>query len=392
MHGFCDAPGNKTPGGDGSGLLQLAPAPSCHNYSLSALSGLEEGGNAGVNTPKLPPGSQCSVVTCVSPLASQEFSEVFADTPRLLAPRWSRRSGGGAAGKGAGGSSKRALASPGASALHAAEQNLSLDDLMQIFETTPVTNLSPVATDGVRRAAHDDEIARNRTPLTNLQLPLVGSSMSGVMDSASAVHSLSKNPKKRKSPTNAALSDQHQPGSTTPPSAVKCAPLEGKEGFAVQPSRKTKRSRKNKAPSSARSRRTAKRVRKSPPKICGASPEHENDVSGPADQERIAAAIQAVNAAYGDGAEKEEKLAAVTLRGVTARPSGKWQAQLYFSGKSRYLGVYGSKEQASLAYEIAREVLKADQPQKFPASAEDVDRNFALARKAAEAGVTEQYG
>ena len=68
------------------------------------------------------------------------------------------------------------------------------------------------------------------------------------------------------------------------------------------------------------------------------------------------------------------------------------QAQLYFSGKSRYLGVYGSKEQASLAYEIAREVLKADQPQKFPASAEDVDRNFALARKAAEAGVTEQYG
>jgi AP2 domain len=51
-------------------------------------------------------------------------------------------------------------------------------------------------------------------------------------------------------------------------------------------------------------------------------------------------------------------LAAAILRGVTMRPSGKWQAQLYFAGKSRYIGVFDSREKAALAYEIAREKLK----------------------------------
>lgn len=42
------------------------------------------------------------------------------------------------------------------------------------------------------------------------------------------------------------------------------------------------------------------------------------------------------------------------------RPSGKWQAQLYFAGKSRYIGVFDTREKAALAYEIAREKLKAE--------------------------------
>lgn len=45
------------------------------------------------------------------------------------------------------------------------------------------------------------------------------------------------------------------------------------------------------------------------------------------------------------------------IRGVTQRPSGKWQAQLYFAGKSRYIGVFDSREKANLGYEIAREYL-----------------------------------
>ncbi|GMI26260.1 hypothetical protein TrCOL_g10744 [Triparma columacea] len=43
----------------------------------------------------------------------------------------------------------------------------------------------------------------------------------------------------------------------------------------------------------------------------------------------------------------------------TERPSGKWQAQLYYSGKSRYIGVYDSLAEASLAHEVAREMLGA---------------------------------
>jgi hypothetical protein len=40
------------------------------------------------------------------------------------------------------------------------------------------------------------------------------------------------------------------------------------------------------------------------------------------------------------------------------RPSGKWQAQLYFAGKSRYIGVFDTREKAALAYEIACEKHK----------------------------------
>jgi len=52
-------------------------------------------------------------------------------------------------------------------------------------------------------------------------------------------------------------------------------------------------------------------------------------------------------------------LNAALLRGVTMRPSGKWQAQLYYAGKSRYIGVFDTREKAALAYEIAREQLKS---------------------------------
>ena len=65
------------------------------------------------------------------------------------------------------------------------------------------------------------------------------------------------------------------------------------------------------------------------------------------------------------------------------------QAQLYYAGKSRYIGVFDSKEKASLAYEIAREVLKTDKGEDGPANAEETDRNVTLARKAAFAGVNE---
>eukprot|EP00581_Thalassiosira_minuscula_P016847 CAMPEP_0183732530 /NCGR_PEP_ID=MMETSP0737-20130205/38657_1 /TAXON_ID=385413 /ORGANISM="Thalassiosira miniscula, Strain CCMP1093" /LENGTH=934 /DNA_ID=CAMNT_0025965559 /DNA_START=410 /DNA_END=3214 /DNA_ORIENTATION=- len=137
---------------------------------------------------------------------------------------------------------------------------------------------------------------------------------------------------------------------------------------------------------------TGKRVRKSSAKAAGASKKAKTAVCDPADKERISAAIYAVNTVYGDGTEKEKKLAEATLRGVTMRPSKKWQAQLYYAGKSRYIGVFDSKEKASLAYEIAREVLKTDKGEDGPANAEETDRNVALARKAAFAGVNEHCG
>ena len=112
-------------------------------------------------------------------------------------------------------------------------------------------------------------------------------------------------------------------------------------------------------------------------------------ISTPDEKQRISAAIHAVNREYGTGTQKEKKLAAATLRGVTMRPSGKWQAQLYYAGKSRYIGVFDNKERASLAYEIAREVLKGDEG---PSNAGETEKNVNLARKAAFAGVNEHTG
>ena len=44
-------------------------------------------------------------------------------------------------------------------------------------------------------------------------------------------------------------------------------------------------------------------------------------------------------------------------RGVTMRPSGRWQAQLYYEGKSRYFGVYDDVDSASRAFKIAKDSL-----------------------------------
>lgn len=72
------------------------------------------------------------------------------------------------------------------------------------------------------------------------------------------------------------------------------------------------------------------------------------------------------------------------LRGVTQRPSGKWQAQMYFAGKSRYIGVFDTREKAATAYEIARDHLKNK-------TFKDTDAQVHAARKAAFAGVNEDF-
>eukprot|EP00977_Amphora_coffeiformis_P024053 scaffold14974_cov195-Amphora_coffeaeformis.AAC.60 len=44
-------------------------------------------------------------------------------------------------------------------------------------------------------------------------------------------------------------------------------------------------------------------------------------------------------------------------RGVTVRPSGRWQSQVYYKGQSRYLGVFSDSREAALAWTIAKRIL-----------------------------------
>lgn len=106
----------------------------------------------------------------------------------------------------------------------------------------------------------------------------------------------------------------------------------------------------------------------------------------PAQREKTAKVIQSINAASGQKHDKAAILATQLLRGVTMRPSGKWQAQYYFAGKSQYIGVFDTKEKAALAYEIARETLFGIKPKDNVEAGEFVT----TARKAAFVGVNDK--
>jgi hypothetical protein len=109
-----------------------------------------------------------------------------------------------------------------------------------------------------------------------------------------------------------------------------------------------------------------------------------------AEREKSAATITAINTATGRKNDKAASLASAILRGVTMRPSGKWQAQLYYAGKSRYIGVFDTREKAALAYEIAREKLKTDKPSEISGlTLKETEANVNAARKAAFEGVNE---
>jgi len=139
-------------------------------------------------------------------------------------------------------------------------------------------------------------------------------------------------------------------------------------------------------PSAAASTPSAKRVKKPSIKGRGPGKKKPSGDSGGADKQKSADAISAINTASGKKNDKAASLAAAVLRGVTMRPSGKWQAQLYFAGKSRYIGVFDSREKAALAYEIAREHLQ----NKASCSSKDTDGHVNTARKAAFEGVNEK--
>lgn len=159
-----------------------------------------------------------------------------------------------------------------------------------------------------------------------------------------------------------------KPPAARPTTAKRSAPANGT--FKAAPPAKKKRSQSN-GPSKKKNR----------------SPQ----ITDPSQRQQAAATIHSVNAASGGKNDKAAALAAAILRGVTMRPSGKWQAQLYFAGKSRYIGVFDSREKAALAYEIAREKLKEEKSQDgAPLSPKQTENAVNAARKAAFEGVNEQ--
>lgn len=108
------------------------------------------------------------------------------------------------------------------------------------------------------------------------------------------------------------------------------------------------------------------------------------------DRPKPAAVLSSIDTENSTKLDKAAALAAAIMRGVTMRPSGKWQSQLYYAGKSRYIGVFDTREKAALAYEIAREQLKTDRPiEAGSISLKETEANVNAARQAAFDGVNE---
>jgi len=149
-----------------------------------------------------------------------------------------------------------------------------------------------------------------------------------------------------------------------------------------------KRTTTSSAPKVTSAKKAKKSTSQSAPKKKNRSPQ----LVDKAERQKAAATIQAVNQASGGKNDKAAALAAAILRGVTMRPSGKWQAQLYFAGKSRYIGVFDTREKAALAYEIAREKLKSEKSSAEGGvmSPKRTEAAVNAARKAAFEGVNER--
>ena len=316
---------------------------------------------------------------CISPLASQkksapnasplstpvsiDFTKVFA-TPRLPTPRLSKT---------AGSAPKKDIQTP---VLSSMERNIIDEDLnamLQLAETTPSGTrsmgfMSPLLTNSLRKMGgmksdhHPDE------NLSDLQLPIISgrSSANGMMISPQlAVRSSSNAPdkskggKKRKSgweehhsypqPPHSSMLHYHHQGIPPPhgyyphppgypmtfthahhPHYPAHAQYSGKDGGKADKSRrkaaKTAKSVIKRAIADDGSFTPSppnKKPRKSPTKP--RRPKSKNALpDDPAERERVASAIRAVNASAGGKNDKAAELAAAIMRGVTCRPSGKW--------------------------------------------------------------------
>ncbi|KAL7505506.1 hypothetical protein ACHAXN_004242 [Cyclotella atomus] len=393
--------------------------------SMICISPLASQKKAGANTTSTPNPTDSVLNTPMS----IDFTKVFA-TPRLPTPRMYKT----------GFAAKKDIQTP---VLSTMERNIIDEDLnamLQLAEKTPngtrsIGFMSPLLTNSIRKmgavkSEHPDE------SLSDLQLPII-SGRPGVSRlspqltvRSSSVGSADKQGKKRKAgdeypphthsypqPPHASMLHYRQ-GAPPPPGYYPHPPPAGYPmsiphqphhrypappqhyGYDRKATPPTDKPEKSKRKAAKNAKAVIKRAvaddgsfTPSPPKKPKKSPSKPRRPKSknalpddPLERARVAEAIRAVNANSGGNNDKAAELAAAIMRGVTCRPSGKWQAQLYYSGKSRYIGVFDSREKAALAYEIAREVLKEDKGD-GPLPQEVIDKNVSLARQAAFAGV-----
>lgn len=106
------------------------------------------------------------------------------------------------------------------------------------------------------------------------------------------------------------------------------------------------------------------------------------------DDESVMETFQLSNAVY----KTAVAAAGGSVIDVTIRASGKWQVQRYYAGASRYIGLFDSREEAAIAYEVARECCESFALRHQNPSLDQVKRNLESIRKAAFASVANIKG
>jgi hypothetical protein len=77
-----------------------------------------------------------------------------------------------------------------------------------------------------------------------------------------------------------------------------------------------------------------------------------------ADETWLSVRDDAINQVGGSNSLPQVEIDDEILKGITMRPSGKWQAQVYYAGKSRYIGVFETRQKAALAFQLVRNKLR----------------------------------
>ncbi len=114
----------------------------------------------------------------------------------------------------------------------------------------------------------------------------------------------------------------------------------------------------------------------------GRESENDDEDGGSEGEERTSTKRRAASISRKQIRDQTVRVDLTLPRGVTQRPSGKWQVQVYYAGYSRYVGLFDTREEAAAGYRLARECMDSSFGEDDDPTPQQLKRNLDEMRKA----------